>query len=318
MIAYIRHNSSRKKEFQLLTTMVREGDELHVMKRENWPESKPFLRSLVDKYEYLCEVGLPLGIVEPIPDGEHVRFQYLEGKPLDILVSDAVRNADAEAVRRVFQEYRSLIERIPRSEMNPIDDEFQRLFGRVEGESVHDCFTVGCLDLILENIFITEDGYQLLDYEWTFRFPLPTGLVYLRTVLNTYLKYQPYKINELLPADVLLEDFGIERDRLDTYITMEWHFQKAVNQGVMGLGEYLDRYRGILFHRYEPYSSIRSLEAELREAEHRIENIRRQLDTTRKMLLDRDNEIAFMRASRFWRAGELYHRLVGLPARWRK
>lgn len=318
MIAYVRYNSYRKREYQVITTVVREEEGFRVVKRSNGPEARPFLLSLRDKYKYLCEADLPLGFAEPVLESDGISFQYLEGRPLDSLVCDAVRNGDAEAMRRIFRDYRDLIGQVPRGEMDTGNEDFKRFFGRIGDGGTNECLAVGCLDLILENIFVTGDGHRLIDYEWTFPFPLPVSLVCFRTLMNTYLKYQPYKINELLPVEVLLDDFGIGRDQMEALIRMEWHFQQAVNQEVMELDKYREHYQGILFHQYRRYRSISALQAELQRAEHRIEAVDRELDSTRQTLLDRDNEISSIKASRVWRAGELYRRLVRLPGRFLK
>jgi len=318
MITYVRHNSSRTREYQLLTMVVDGEKGRYVVQRACCPEAVPFLLSLLDKHRQLLEAELPLETAPAEKDGDDVRFPYVEGRPLDSRVGDAVRTGDAEALRRVFQDYRGLLEGIPRSRPDPGADGYERFFGEAAGEWGGDCLQVGCLDLILENIFMVDDRYILLDYEWTFPFPLPAALIALRTIMNTYFKYQPYRINELVPVDRLLEDFGIGKEGLDDLMRMEWRFQQAVNQGSMEPGEFLDRQRGILFHRYRPYSSIRELEAELHDTRYRLERAAMELGTARKVLRDREDEIESMRASRFWRAGELYHRLTGMLSRKRR
>lgn len=315
---YVKFNPARREEYQLVTTIERDGGRLYSFKKKGPPASVPFLESLERKYRLLADAGLPFTVAEPEVTKEGVRFDYLEAYSLDSRVARALAANDGDAVRQVFIDYRELIERIPSAPAAIDSAGFESFFGRQEEGARARCLSAGCLDLILENIYLVDGGYHLIDYEWTFEFPLPVELVLFRTVMNTYTRYHAYNINQLVPAEKLLAEFGIADEDTARLMRMEWSFQNAVNVAVTGYDEFLAFYDDVLYEEFrvaEPVSDLREM---LRERSHRLELVEEELRHTSRMLRDREDEIASMKASKFWRAREAWEKARGLTRRRRR
>lgn len=318
-VVYARFNDSRKAKYRLVTTVEEVDGDRFSFKRAASPEAGAFLLSLPEKYRLLAVDSFPLRPLEPVQCEDAVRFEYTEGDSLDSRVSRAVRAGDGGGVREVFLSYKKLIDHVPGGGPSGNSGGFARLFGDPAAAARMDHLATGCLDLILENIY--EDGqagFALIDYEWTFDFPLPRELVLLRTVMNTYFKYWANGINRLLPAGELLGLFGVAESERDALMRMEWSFQQAVNERVFPYPDFLSLYNRVLFEPYDTGATIGSLREKFNEQTALSEALEEELGHARRMLSDRDSEIASMRASKFWKLRELYVWMRRLPGRFRR
>lgn len=302
-ITYIKYNDSRKPEYQLVTTIGERDGRRFALKQAASPAAEDFLASLFVKYQTLAVPGFPLKPLEPQVVEGGVRFAFLEGESLDYQAGEAVRAGDRESLLAVFRSYRGLVDRIPAAEEAAADGGFGSFFGAAETAAGMERLASGCLDLILENIYRDNGEYVLIDYEWTFDFPLPKALILLRTVMNTYYKYHAGGINQLLPVDHLYVELGIDPAAIETLMRMEWAFQNAVNDRVQPFADFEALYDRVLREPYDGGLSITGLRERFTLAEA-------ELSHTRQMLSDRDDEIASMRASKFWKLRMLSARLA--------
>jgi len=317
-VVYARYNDSRKPQYRLVTTVEEDGGR-YSLKRAATGSSSGFLDSLFGKHQLLTAQGFPLEPLEPRSHAGGVRFEYLEGDSLDRRVSAAVHAGDAGSLREVFEVYGELVGGAPLA-AGGAGAGFEEFLG--EGFSGAtggmELLAVGCLDLILENIYADGDGFRLIDYEWTFPFPLPRDLVLARTVMNTCYKYHACSISRLLPAGELFGLLGVDATRINELMRLEWGFQQAVNERVQPFEDFRELYRKVLFEPHEGGAPLAEMRAALDGQAGRLALVEEELGHAQRMLADRDAEIRSMRASKFWRLRELYLSVRGLPGRLRR
>lgn len=93
------------------------------------------------------------------------------------------------------------------------------------------CSEVSDIDLILSNILVGEDGtWHVIDYEWTFFFPIPQNFIIYRTLF--FLNHENPQREEL-SMDRLLKLADISSIEADIYAKMEEAFQQYVTGGLI-------------------------------------------------------------------------------------
>ena len=60
--------------------------------------------------------------------------------------------------------------------------EFIRVFGDVPLEGEYDASGMSNIDLVPANLLIQRDRQVVIDYEWTFRFPIPADFIQYRMI----------------------------------------------------------------------------------------------------------------------------------------
>lgn len=81
------------------------------------------------------------------------------------------------------------------------------------------------IDLILDNIIKTENGYTIIDYEFVIKSRLPINYIIARTVFNIYYKFDKI-LSTLIPQEEMFEILGIKSNDAQSYWDMEKSFQQ--------------------------------------------------------------------------------------------
>lgn len=88
------------------------------------------------------------------------------------------------------------------------DESFKEVFGEHPGKEYYECVSPANIDLICANIFEFGDDYEIIDYEWTFDFPVPVAFIMWRMIHELY--YRLPKLGALYTQDDMNHEFGIE------------------------------------------------------------------------------------------------------------
>lgn len=206
---YIRYNRNRDKSYRLKTEIFEGGDgSRKVRKSALSKEGNEHILSFEHKFRLLSDTieNKELNILKPTIGRSrqglmYADFDYLEGRQLSAILADEIKDGKAPLGR--------------------IKSELEKLMGRGTCPC-HD------LDLVFENVIVTEEGSWLIDYEWVFDTAPERDYVRYR-ILRYW--YEAYK--ESLYAYRDLEDFlsvfGIKGELLSDCEEKEASFQDFVN-----------------------------------------------------------------------------------------
>ena len=205
---YIRYNRRRAERFRLRTEIFESEVRRYVRKTALSKDGNEHILSFEHKFRLLSETmkGRDLRILEPKigrgPGGlMYAEFDYLKGRPLSEILSAEIEEGRAPVGR--------------------IKDELERLMG-TGVTACHD------LDLVFENVMVTEEARWLIDYEWVFDIAPNRDHVKYRM-----LRYWYESCRESLYAykDVteFLALFGIKGEVLSDCEEREESFQSFVN-----------------------------------------------------------------------------------------
>ena len=107
--------------------------------------------------------------------------------------------------------------------------EFAEVFGEGKLPEGIPCATVSDVDMIFSNIFVesgkaaADSAWIVIDYEWTFPFPVPKKYLIYRAVYYAY--YQIFKAEGKSLAD-WLKSAGLTEEETECFARMEEHFQE--------------------------------------------------------------------------------------------
>ncbi len=125
---------------------------------------------------------------------------------------------------------------------------------------------VSNIDVLFENILLTEEGNYCLDYEWVFDFPVPEHFVKYRILY--YFCEQYGSLMGKVSAREVLAAFGITSELVQVYQKMEVSFQNYVH------GENQQRYLGNYMVSSLGREEIQRAESDLARARERIEQMK--------------------------------------------
>ena len=132
------------------------------------------------------------------------------------------RNEEAE---KLLFRYVEKVRRIHSGEAFYKTPEFVKVFGNVSQEGTLSCSGISNIDLVPANILIDNDRISVIDYEWTFRFPIPGNFIIYR-MIHYYLESDG-KRRALKDMDFYTKA-GLTEKELEIYAAMERNFQNYI------------------------------------------------------------------------------------------
>ena len=117
-----------------------------------------------------------------------------------------------------------------------VTKDFTRIFDETEDTVAEwigtPAISVADIDMIPSNIIIHNGKGTVIDYEWTFQFPLPTAYLTFRTILFWYAEAGG---NTLFTWEELREMFGFTEQNEHTFRRFEAHFQEYILGGKVAM-----------------------------------------------------------------------------------
>ena len=153
------------------------------------------------------------------PDGLY--FDYIEGKTFEEHLDELLKNEDYSAVLSEIQRFFDMLKSTLQLKHFQSTEAFAGVFGEIAFPQVLLAADINNIDYLFGNIFMGKDLYTIIDYEWTFDFPIPFLYIVYRTVHYYTYDRSREKLREL----GLLRLLGISKELEECFTLMEHRFQ---------------------------------------------------------------------------------------------
>ena len=249
-VIFSKFSYERLADFQTMTVIFRDNDSLNVKKQALSLRSKPHILSFAHKYDILRSYYSGKLSAAPcrIDENDCAVFPMAEGKSMESILKKLFDEKNVqkavELIRDFFEQIRAIS-----TEMPVRSDKFSEIFGKPQLPEKMTAMSPANVDMSFDNVFLSDSGsYTVIDYEWTFDFPVPSEFIMYRALfhsvtisaLNDGIKEQIYS---LLNADT---------SRLNAFYNMELNFQNYVYGKGRVMGEMYAQYGKPAYHIGQP------------------------------------------------------------------
>lgn len=243
-ILYARYAADRARKYAVRTD-VPAAEDAHAMpdkvrKYPLYPQGAAHAARMAEAYTRLSgqyrHTGLKFNHCELIKEADgsvYAEFEYLHAKALQAQLRQLIASG---SIKKVFDILHRMMQYIRNGKKNmpfEITKDFVRVFGKILPDVLPEgtlCSEVSDIDLILPNILVDEQGaWNVIDYEWTFFFPIPQNFIIYRTL---FFLHQENAGQKELSMDALLAFAQITPKEAEAYAQMEAHFQRYVMGGL--------------------------------------------------------------------------------------
>lgn len=257
-VIYTKYSNGRAPRFAIQTRIARDDKgNPQVYKVAEYEEGRPHIRHIAEAAEKLGAQWKEKGIFQVNEcrlEGDKIFFEYLQGvtleETLDMLLEQKKLEQVIDGIQKVVD---SIFHAAPAKEFK-VTPEFRQVFGEMEFPAGIQAVESADIDMIFSNLLLAgEEKYHVLDYEWTFFFPIPVGFIvyralhyYLegaskRKVLGEYVREHeklPLKAEDVDDAfGEFYEYFGISVEMQRIYAAMEQNFQKYISGGYASVSD---------------------------------------------------------------------------------
>ena len=278
-LIYSKYSNERSRRFSLRTDILEQDGVRIVKKIPSGKEGEEHVASLVKWREALEKVfqDSPFVCNKCTLEGKNAVLEYVSGENLEERLDSLLKQGKKEEAEKLLTGYLTEIEKIYKGRIFETTEEFTKVFGETVFFQEMECADVTDIDMVCQNLVLTNPPV-VLDYEWTFDFPIPGKFVLYR-VIHYYIRTNPMR--EVLDEDVLYRKLGITPSMRSQFEKMEVCFQKYLTEGHIPMREmYADITPGAMW-RQEKYEQLQRENRELKEEVKRKNHLIREMRNTK-------------------------------------
>lgn len=239
-VVYSKFSNERAARFGIRTDILQRPDGTRQVRKIALKRAgNGHIEHICHAFELLCGVygEETIKICPCEKAGDAVYFPFLQGKTLQREMEQCVKRGDMEAIERILKEYIRRVQASGKTVAFQKTEDFVRVFGDVPVEPETLCVSAGDIDLIFSNILLGEGEpwaeatvWNIIDYEWTFAFPVPKAFLLYRALYFAY--YQILSRTKWqLPMLLALAQITPEQEQV--FLQMEENFQDYLGKGAL-------------------------------------------------------------------------------------
>lgn len=222
-IIYAKFSNDRFEKFQIKTFILEdENKERHVEKHAASVYASNHLANIMSKGASLEQqfqnTVFKINKIKKYSD--YLVFEYVEGDTLEQVLNNSSANDNWTLFYSIIDEYCTNIRKLATQEFVSTS-EFIEVFGERNFDKPLKSCVVTDIDLIFSNI-IVNDGWNVLDYEWSFDFPIPVDYIIYRALSNTRELYDLDLFGKYGISGGMLIEFKQMEERFGNYVGYKW------------------------------------------------------------------------------------------------
>lgn len=202
-VKYVKYSDDRFPEYRIMTKIEDVDGKRHVVKQPLASEAKRHIMAM-SEYNMYKHGASDINCIGSAMDGDNIDFDYIDKPSLTAMICDSIAKNDIAGALNIIDDFYQELIKISVEETYDTE-EFRKVFGKT-GHGAELCLNPANIDMIFDNIFLNDAGYQVIDYEWVFDFNIPVKFIIWRGINDLYEKNI---LGKLIPERELLERYGI-------------------------------------------------------------------------------------------------------------
>lgn len=221
---YAKFSNERDRCFAIRTEITGAGESA-VRKYPETPEAAEHIHRLDRIYEELSELykDAKVSVNRCTAEPDYAEFEFLKGVTLEEKLDELLAEGHPEQVEELLFIYVDIVKKIHEREEFHKTEEFVLVFGDADLKSGLKSAALSNIDFLAANIILEQERTSVIDYEWTFFFPVPSQFIVYR-LIHYYLESDGKR--ESLKQRNFYEKAGITEEECLVYAEMERNFQK--------------------------------------------------------------------------------------------
>lgn len=229
---FVQYANDRAPEFQMKTEIRKKGQGYTVVKKPMHPLAKEHCEGIYrccgQLEKAVAETDFSMNRCVKVEGG--LEFEFLRGKTLDEKIKEFLQKGELESAKAAIRKFVGYLLDMAVRPFG-MTKEFEHIFGKGLEFDGGMSMKVTDIDLIFRNIIVGEH-WNVIDYEWTFDFPIPVDFVIYRA-FEAFLEKESGETSMLNPYELYPIS---ERDK-ESYGQMEQNFQRYVSRNYHTLDE---------------------------------------------------------------------------------
>lgn len=224
---YSKYSVERDKRFQIRTDILAdESGQKYVRKTPYTPSAEGHVNDIYHKFELLNTLfeNSVFSANKCEKKDNALEFEYICAPTLEEQLNEHTKCGNYQAVAETLKEFLNSYKSVFNVSDFKETPEFKEIFGSVPFPCMMEAVQPCNIDCIAGNVFMKDDKWTFIDYEWTFDFPVPFLYVVYRMIFYYLHNNTDKGLNEI----GLMRLFGITEELEKCFEVMERNFQSYV------------------------------------------------------------------------------------------
>lgn len=218
-VLYVKQNNQRLPKFQLSTKIIKINNKIVSIKSPLVSQANEHIEDMYENYKKLKKQN-KMKLVETMKDKGSLSFEFIPQKSLQDVLQGYYDENNQEEVDKLINKYITFTDTLvdKKDVKLTVSKKFIEIFGHVDIQDTLDLISTPNIDLIFSNIFIVDDEFVVIDYEWVFDFEMPKDFIIARALVE-------FSNNCSIDIEKYLPSYRIYKD---TFLSMENNFYNYV------------------------------------------------------------------------------------------
>lgn len=185
-IIYVKYSVERAEQYRIRTEIVKKADGMLVVRKIPCSAAAAgHVRAIKEREALLKEQCEPsdVQVNHCTLTDRGAEFEFLFGVTLEEKLDALLADKNFAALTEEIRLYAKRLEEMLSLQQFVQTEQFTEIFGQITFDTPQTAAKVNNIDWIFSNIMITADGkWNVIDYEWTFAFPVPFKFIIYRAV----------------------------------------------------------------------------------------------------------------------------------------
>lgn len=226
---YVKFSNERCDEFSQRTEVaLTSGGERRVYKYSVTDEGRQHMLDIYQRMQGLDKLykDTCIEVNKCWMREDGIELEYLEGTTLEQVLDGLVEQKEYEKVWDMLEGYFAVLRSVARVPFKKTK-EFTEIFGDMELSSSLLCPEINNIDAVCSNVLWSDTKWEMLDYEWSYSFPIPVNYQIYRVLF--YYTCSSVARGALVPMG-FYERAGLTEAEVEIYRQMELNFQQYIRR----------------------------------------------------------------------------------------
>ncbi len=224
-LLFLKYSVERDERYRIRTEIVRKSDGTRLVRKIPYSEkSVSHIKTIKHWEEILREQYAPAGVSvnRCTLTGKGAEFEFLKGRTLEDVLDDYLDKGDFPGFISEIKAYAEKLTQLLKPEPFEAGERFKEIFGEISFDTPQMAAKVNNIDLIFSNIILTDERWNVIDYEWTFDFAIPLKFIIHRAISL----YCIQKKQNSLQCGEICRMIGISEGEERLFLQMEHRLQR--------------------------------------------------------------------------------------------
>lgn len=220
-LEYIKYSTDRKDCFKISTSIRNNNEKKEVVKTAFNTEAKEHIASVLkNSKKEICD-GICMLNARKLDDFS-ISYDFINSYNLDFAINNEIIENNADKIFDIIDDFFNKLDSSCQN-CKFVNDDFKEVFGSLSIDSSEtSCMNPANIDMIFDNIYYIDNNYLVIDGEWIFDFPVPTGFIKWRSINELYNKH--LILRQIIDISKLYNRYNISQNEVDIYNEWNRHF----------------------------------------------------------------------------------------------